>query len=123
MDGGKIYCSFIMDDFKIFYTSKAYINMLNATFVPTKVIMITYDRVMNSFDSSNLTTFQIFISSNSAKSFVAFKYITCQASIISRSGLNHHNQMGTWTEEPTFDNPCESSNVGHTGVWVFDVTN
>ena len=103
---------------------QSYVNLLNSSFIPTDAFMITYDRVLPySSISSSLTSFQIFISINSIKSYVTLKYTSCPTdlSVRATSGLNHHNGGG-WIEEPSFTNWCTSSNVGQTGLWVFDVT-
>ena len=103
--------------------------MLDPKFIPSRVFLVTYDRILNFYSNNDNdpATFQISISSNSQwdKSYIVYKFTKCPTSfeLKSRSGLNHLNQTGSWFEEPTFDNPCTSSNVGHTGVWVFDVTN
>ena len=117
---GQIYYKTLSD----FSMVQSYVNLLNSSFIPTDAFMITYDRVLPYSSSSvSLTSFQIFISINSIKSYVTLKYTSCPTDLSVRvtSGLNHHNG-GSWIEEPTFTNWCTSSNVGQTGLWVFDVT-
>ena len=121
---GQIYYKTLSVNSNEFSVVQSYVNLLNSSFIPTDAFMITYDRVLPySSSSSSLTSFQIFISINSIKSYVTLKYTSCPTdlSVRATSGLNHH-YGGSWIEEPTFTNWCTSSNVGQIGVWVFDVS-
>ena len=56
----------------------AYSNLLNPTFVPTNVFIISYDKVLDSNNSLNsITSFQIFLLTDSSSSIVIFKYRLC----------------------------------------------
>ncbi len=114
-----------------FVSSKAYANILNPSFEPTNVLMITYDNV-SPFDLANVessrvsrVSFQIYLLADSLTSFVIFKYKSCPSDItlLSLSGLNHRNNANNLDEINIIDGQlCTFSNVKQTGVWVSEVT-
>ena len=122
---GQIYYQSVNSSSNFFAQSQTYVNLLNLTFIPTNVFMITYDRVLpHSSNSTSLTSFQIFLTSNLFKSYVIFNFTSCPTDlhVNALSGLNHF--IGAiWLEGPSITNWCTASNVGLTGVWVFDVSN
>ena len=123
---GQIYFKTLMMDSAEFTLAKIYVNLLNPTFMPLNVFMITYDQVLlNDQSSSSKVSFQVFLLADSTKSYVAYKFSSCPTVINARplAGLNH-NQSVASLKEVTIDNgqQCSNSNVGQTGVWVGEVT-
>ena len=121
-DSGKIFYTKLGPESSFFKLAEGYVNLFSSTFKPDIVYMITYDGVRTSFYYlQQQLSFQIFITSNSEKSFVIFKFIMCPTDIdyYAPSGL-------TLTSGESFSIPnkkqCLSSNVGQKGVWVIDVT-
>ena len=122
---GQIYYQNVSSDSIDFTSAKDYVNLLNSTFLPTNVFMITYDNILP-YNTGlwNLTKFEIFLLSNNENSYVIFKYISCPTEIyLSLSGLNHICDSGN-LGEIIFNNSqlCTASNVNQTGVWISEVT-
>jgi hypothetical protein len=69
-------------------------------------------------------SFQVFLSTDSIKSYVLYKYKACPTDLALKasSGLTHSNSG--ILKEVIIDHgqQCTSSNVGQTGVWVIEVT-
>jgi hypothetical protein len=108
--------------------SKAYTNLLNPSFEPTNVFMITYDNVLPwSATSTSTASFQIFLLANSAlkTTYVTFKFTSCLRGLSLRasSGLNYKTNNNLQEVIITDGQHCTSSNVGETGVWVTQVNN
>jgi hypothetical protein len=127
--GGQIYyknVDLISDDFK---SSKILMNLFDPLYEPNQIFMITYDNFL-SFDTdlTSMISYQIFLASSESnnKAFVTFKYTSCPTGIDSWQGspaLAYINNDGTWKEIKIGDGEqCTESNVGQTGIWVFDVT-
>jgi hypothetical protein len=101
-------------------------NLFNPGFEPQQIFMITYDNVLsNYFLSTSVTSFQIYLSIDSVKSFVIIKFKSCPNDIKlgASSGLNYIGIDGS-LQEVIIPNgqQCSGSNVGQAGVWVSDVT-
>ena len=103
----------------------AYSNLLNSTFVPTNVFIISYDKVVDSNNSLNsMASFQIFLLTDSSSSIVIFKYRLCPKDwfLVVSSGLIYNNG-GKYSElKIPKGEECSSSNVNQTGVWMIEVT-
>jgi hypothetical protein len=102
-----------------------YVNLLNFTFVPKNIFMITYENVLP-FDPSfnSRVSFQIYLLTDSVNSYVIFKYTSCPTDLTlnAPSGLNS-NKSGKLVEISIPKNKeCSSSNVKQKGVWVSEVT-
>jgi len=124
-DSGKIYyksLSLYSDEFKFV---NVHVNLLDPQYFSTNIFMITYDDVLTTDTSSlSIASFQIFLTANSIKSYVLFKFKSCLTDLYLRtaSGLTHNN-TGFLKEVRIPDGQqCTSSNVGQTGVWVSEVT-
>jgi hypothetical protein len=78
-----------------------------------------------SYRSTSMTSFQIYLSTDSVKSFVVFKFKSCPIDLAleASSGLNYKRIDGS-LQEVIIPNgqQCSGSNVGQAGVWVNDVT-
>ena len=75
---GQIYFNQLAADSFYFKTTQTYISLLNGHFIPTNAFMITYDEVYHWDRSKNsIASFQIFLSTDSTKSYVLFHYISC----------------------------------------------
>lgn len=125
-DSGQIYYKRLSSDSTEFNFSKLYVSLVDTEFIPTNIFMITYDEVLTSDETNSLSmaSFQIFLSTNTLKSYATFKFKSCLADLYLRvsSGLTHNN-MGSLKEVRIADGQqCISSNVGQTGVWVSEVT-
>ena len=71
---GQIYYKNINDSTYV----SLYVNLLDSSFVPKNIFMITYDNVLPYETSSNSrVSFQIFLLTDSIKSYVIFKYTSC----------------------------------------------
>ena len=120
---GQIYYQAISSISSFFTQAKSYVNLLDSTFVPTNVFMITYDKVSH-ISSSSIVSFQIFLTADSIKSYVTLKYTSCptdySVSIMSGLTRNVGGAFDQWTSISSVS-WCTSSNVGQAGVWVFDV--
>ena len=107
-------------DFKAF----TYVNILNPTFVHKNILIVTYDSVLLTTNSDSRVSFQIFLLTDSIKSYVIFKFTSCPSGLTLRalSGLtfNYNGRLKTLII-PNYQH-CISSNVGQTGVWVTEVT-
>lgn len=111
-----------------FYIGQSYSNLLDPTFSPTNIFMITYDNVLP-FDRNGVlnskVSFQMFLLTDCIKSFVILKYNLCPADLTlwASSGLNYNNKGKL--EELLIDKEraCLSSNVNQMGVWATQVTN
>ena len=87
--------------------------------------MITYDNVLPFDRSSNSrVSFQIYLLTDSIKSFVAFNFGSCPTDLYfsSAAGLNYNNEGIFEKFIIPKGKECLSSNVGKTGVWVLEVT-
>jgi hypothetical protein len=125
-DSGQIYYKTLSLDSNEFRSTKIYTNLLDPSFVPTNTFVITYDEVLPNDKSLNSRfSFQVYLSTDSIKSYVLYKYKACPSDLALKasSGLTHNN-TGT-LKEVIIDHgqQCTSSNVGQTGVWVIEVTN
>jgi hypothetical protein len=100
-----------------------YVNLLDPSFVPKNIFMITYDNVLPYLESGSDSpvSFQIYILTDSIKSYVIFKYTSCPDELSMRSsGLNINKK-----EEISIpkSQKCSLSNVKQKGVWVSQVNN
>jgi hypothetical protein len=123
---GQIYYKRLDSNSLDFKSAKIYLNLFNPEFEPQQIFMITYDNVLPyyKYASNSMTSFQIYLSTDSVKSFVAFKFKSCPTDLeLKASGLNYIGIDGSLQEViiPN-DQQCIGSNVGQTGVWVSDVT-
>ncbi len=121
---GQIYYNKLESNSLDFSSGKIYLNLFSPDFEPQQIFMITYDNVLPfRSTSTSITSFQIYLSTDSVKSFVAFKFKSCPLRIFSSSGLNYKKIDGSLKEVKIEDGQqCSGSNVGQTGVWVSDVT-
>ena len=73
-ESGQIYYKSLNDSSLEF----SYVNLLDPSFVPKNIFMITYDNVLpfNTWSNSSVS-FQIFLLADSFKSYVIFKYTSC----------------------------------------------
>jgi hypothetical protein len=113
-----------LDSNSIYFKS---FNLFNPGFEPQQIFMITYDNVLPPYwsFSSSVTSFQIYLSTDSVKSFVTFKFKSCPKDITLEvaSGLNYIRINGSLQEVIIANGQqCTGSNVGQAGVWVSDVT-
>jgi hypothetical protein len=124
---GQIYYKKLDSNSSDFQSNKIYLNLFNSEFEPQQIFMVTYDNVLPpefGYPNSRVS-FQIFLSTNSVKSFVTFKFKSCPTDIKKEasSGLNY---IGIdWNLKEViiaYGQQCTGSNVGQTGVWVSDVT-
>jgi hypothetical protein len=125
IESGKIYYKSLLFDTTEYTYNKLYVNLMNPHFSPKNAFMITYDEVL-SYDknSKSRVSFQIFLSTDSEKSYVVFRFKSCPTDLTIRSstGVNH-KYLETLNEVTIdYDQHCSSSNVGQTGVWVIEVT-
>jgi hypothetical protein len=123
---GQIYYKSLSSDMDEFKLAEVYVNLLDAAFVPSQIFIITYDNVLP-YDSYSIsvTSFQIYLSTDSLKSYVTFVYNSCPTGLTLKasSGLNHRNADGTLQEVNIIDGlQCRESNVEQLGVWVSEVT-
>ena len=120
---GQIYYKHLSADSSEFALAKIYVNLFSPIFMPKNIFVITYDEVM-SVDTNLLpkVSFQVFLSTDSTKSYVTYKYKTCTTELTYKatSGINHKHNV----EKILIENgqQCSSSNIGQTGVWVIEVT-
>jgi hypothetical protein len=124
--GGQIYYKQLNSNSLDFESAKIYLNLFNPDFESQQIFMITYDNVLPySSASTSVTSFQIYLSTDSVKSFVIFKFKSCPTDLeyYSSSGLNYKRISGNLQEViiPN-DQQCSGSNIGQAGVWVSDVT-
>jgi hypothetical protein len=123
---GQIYYKRLDSNSLDFKSAKIYSNLFNPDFEPQQIFMITYDNVLPfSSTSTSITSFQIYLLSDSVKSFVIFKFKSCPKDLIyyASSGLNNKRIDGNLKEVIIGNSQqCTGSNVGQTGVWVSDVT-
>jgi hypothetical protein len=104
-----------------------YVNVLDTQFVPTNVLMITYDNVLSSIPSLNSTvSFQIFLFSDSVskKYFIAFKYKSCpnDSYLQTQSGLNYIINGKLQDLIIVDGQQCKGTNINKAGIWVSEVT-
>jgi hypothetical protein len=124
---GQIYYKRLDSNSLDFTSSIIYLNLFSPDFEPQQIFMITYDNVLPYYwsYSTSVTSFQIYLSTDSVRSFVAFKFKSCPTDLTlqSSSGLNYKSGDGK-LQEVLIPNgqQCIGSNVGQTGVWVSDVT-
>jgi hypothetical protein len=124
---GQIYYKILDSNSLDFTSAKIYLNLFNPDFEPQQIFMITYDNVLPYYESisNSRVSFQIYLSTDSVKSFVIFKFKSCPKYLIyySSSGLNYKRINGS-LQEVLIPNgqQCTGSNVGQAGVWVSDVT-
>jgi hypothetical protein len=123
---GQIYYTNLVSNSLDFKSAKIYSNLFNPEFEPQQIFMITYDNVLSySSEITSMTSFQIYLSTDSIKSFVAFKFKSCPTDLPSfaSSGLNYKRIDGNLKEVILANGQqCIGSNLGQTGVWVSDVT-
>jgi hypothetical protein len=108
-----------------FRTAKIYLNLFNPDFEPQNIFMITYDNVLPFYESSSRVSFQIYLSTDSMKSFATFKFKSCPTDLTleAASGLNYKRIDGNLQEVIIANGQqCMGSNVGQTSIWVSDVT-
>jgi hypothetical protein len=108
-------------------SNSIYFKSLNPGLEPQQMFMITYDNVLPYFwsYSTSMTSFQIYLSTDSVKSFVIFKFKSCPKDLkyYYSSGLNYKRIDGRLQEVIIANGQqCIGSNVGQTGVWVNHVT-
>jgi hypothetical protein len=119
---GQIYYKKLDSNSSDFQSNKIHLNLFNPRFKPQQIFMITYDNVLPYYRSSaSLTSFQIYLSTDSDKSFVTFKFKSCPTDLdfYAPSGLNYKRIDGNLKEVKIIDSQqCIGSNVGQTGVWV-----
>jgi hypothetical protein len=126
---GQIYYKHLDSNLEELKSNKSY---LNPNFEPENIFMITYDNVLPYLDSdsSSRFSFQIFLSSSNfsdIKSFITFEFTSCpnDLDLMPLSGFTYINNDAILQEIKISENQtktCTESNVGRTGVWVFDVT-
>ncbi len=123
---GQIYYKNLDSSSLDFKSAKIYLNLLNPDFEPQQIFMITYDNVLPHLsDSTSITSFQIYLSTDLAKSFVTFKFKSCPTDLeyCSSSGLVYEQKDGSLKGIKIYNGQqCIESNVGQTGVWVSEVT-
>jgi hypothetical protein len=112
-----------LDSNSIYFKS---FNLFNLDFEPQQIFMVTYDNVLpSSSRSTSITSFQIYLSTDTVQSFVVFKFKSCPKDLIYyySSGLNYKG-IDDSLKEVIIPNgqQCSGSNVGQAGVWVSDVT-
>jgi hypothetical protein len=123
---GQIYYTNLDSKSSDFTSAKIYLNLFNPEFEPQQMFMITYDNVLPPFwsASASITSFQIYLSTDFVKSFVAFKFKSCPKDLIyyALSGLNYKRIDGS-LQEVIIPNgqQCSGTNVGQAGVWVSDL--
>jgi hypothetical protein len=123
---GQIYYKRLDSNSLDFQSTKIYLNFFDLDFEPQQIFMITYDNVLPfSSASSSVASFQMYLSTDSVKSFVAFTFKSCPTDLTLKasSGLNYKRINGDF-QELIIENgqQCIGSNIGHVGVWVYDVT-
>ena len=120
---GQIYYLSLTSGTSDFTTAKGYVNLLNAAFNPTSIFQITYDGVLP-FDNNNARTdkasFQIWLFSDGSRYYSVIKY-TSLTTTGGNPGLEFLLSSGSFSLIP-FTNPLTSSNVGSTGIWVYETT-
>ena len=103
-----------------------YVNLLNFTFVPKNIFMITYDNLLPHIDakSDSRVSFQIFLLTDSIKSYIIFKYTSCPTDLYlwAPSGLNSNNNGNLIEILIPQGKECSLSNVKQKGVWISQVT-
>jgi hypothetical protein len=123
---GQIYYKKLDPNSLDFASTKIGLNLFNPKFEPQQIFMITYDNVLPlDSNSISITSFQIFLSTDSVKSFVTLKFKTCPSiqELYSSSGLNYRKFDGKLQEVIVPNGKqCTESNVGQEGVWVSDVS-
>jgi hypothetical protein len=126
-ESGQIYYQRLSSGSSNFISAQSTVNLLNPSFSPTNIFMITYDKVLHHSGTYNTTvmgSFQIFLLTDSASynSYVIFMYASCLNGI----GLNVPSGLAFTTasnfQQVTIANQCASSNVGRTGKWVMSLT-
>ena len=126
---GQIYFKRLNSESNFFKLSQNYVCLLNNAFLAKHVFMITYDDVLTAplTDFSSRAWFQIFLVTDTERSYVILKYKSCLTNQIltASSGLNHNNEMLKIFQQVNLaaGQECISSNVGITGVWATEVTN
>ena len=92
---GQIYYQSLNSSSSYFTQAQAYINRWDSTFRARNVFMVTYDRVLPyAYDCFNQSSFQIFLSTDGKKNYVALKYELCPTScpnLRTNSSLNRLN--------------------------------
>ena len=87
--------------------------------------MITYDNVLpHDISSNSRVSFQIYLLTDSIKSYVIFKYTSCPTDLflLRPSGLNSNNNGNLIEILIPQGKECSLSNVKQKGVWVSEVT-
>jgi hypothetical protein len=124
---GQIYYKKLDSNSFDFTSAKIYLNLFDPEFEPRQIFMITYDNVLPHLSSvsTSVTSFQIYLSTDSIQSFVIFKFRSCPKDLMleTSSGLSYKGIDGNLKEVIiTNGQQCIGSNVGQTGVWVSEVT-
>jgi hypothetical protein len=123
---GQIYFKQLNSNSLDFESAKIHLNLFNPDYGPHQMFMITYDNVLQyDYRSTSVTSFQIYLSTDFFKSFVAFKFKSCPSDLTleASSGLNYKRFDGRLQEVIIYNGQqCSGSNVGQAGVWVSDVT-
>jgi hypothetical protein len=125
-ESGHMYYKILDSNSSDFKSARIYLNLFNPDFEPQQIFMITYDNVLPFFRSSaSVTSFQIYLSTDSVKSFVTFNFKSCPTDLTleASSGLNYNRNDGILQEVIIANGEqCKGSNVGQKGIWVSDVT-
>jgi hypothetical protein len=120
---GQIYFKSLARNSDLFVDAQDTVNCLYLAFEAANIFMITYDNVLpyTSKSKSNVSL-QIFLLSDSQKYYVTFKFMSCPTDVYleALSGLTHN--IENKLQQISIMNPCTSSNVGQSGIWVIEVT-
>ena len=120
---GQIYYLSLTSGSSDFTTAQGYVNLLNAGFIPINIFQITYDGVYpygGGGSSTNKASFQIWLMSDGSRYYFVIKY-TSLTTTSGSAGLELLLSSGSYSLIP-FTNPLTSSNVGTTGIWVYETT-
>ncbi len=94
-------------------------------FTAKNAFVISYADAKSYYNSSDVTTFQIILSTDFIRSYVTISYDLCLTKTVGlppKSEINCLNKTNSLFEKYIV-NPCSSSNVNLPGKWIFDVTN
>jgi hypothetical protein len=120
---GQIYYKNLKDSTSV---ASLYVNLLDPSFVPKNIFMITYDNVLSYYfpGSNSRVSFQLYLLTDFVKSYVIFKYASCPTDLIlwAPSGLNSNNNGNLEEILIQQGKECSLSNVKQKGVWVSEVT-
>ena len=119
-ESGQIYYQHLNSDEFILITN------LVLEFEPINVFMIIYDNIfLDEYKSpTSRAAFQIFLATDSKKSYVLLKYTLCPTyiSLEASSGLNYINESSFQESIILHGQQCTGSNIDQEGVWVYEVT-